>query len=121
MIAIMEALRLELTPLGVTVVTVNIGAVRINTLVSGADFSLLVASRYKSIEKEIAGRARGEDETPRMNASMYAEKVFNDIMGGASGQIWRGGYSSIVRFALSKLPVFASVSQPYRWCTKVHD
>ncbi|CAD6594243.1 MAG: hypothetical protein ASARMPREDX12_008495 [Alectoria sarmentosa] len=67
MTPITEALRLELTPLGVTVVTVNIGAVRTNTLANDADFKLPTASKYKSIEKEIAGRARGEDGTPRMD------------------------------------------------------
>ena len=47
-----------------------------------------------------------------MKPSVYAEKVVDDIMGGASGQTWRGRYASIVRFALSKLLMFASVSQP---------
>lgn len=111
MTAITETLRLELAPFGVTVVTVNTGAVRTNILASGPDFKLPATSRYKSTEKEIASRARGEDGTPRMEPSVYAEKVVGDIMGGASGQIWRGGYASIVRFALSKLPVMVSVSR----------
>lgn len=111
MTAITETLRLELAPFGVTVVTVNTGAVRTNILASGPDFKLPATSRYKSIEKEIASLARGEDGTPRMEPSVYAEKVVGDIMGGASGQIWRGGHASIVRFALSKLPVMVSVSR----------
>lgn len=111
MTAITEALRLELAPFGVTVVTVNTGAVKTNTLATGPDFKLPPSSRYTSIEKEIAGRARGEDGTPRMEPSVYAEKVVGDILGGAKGQIWRGGYASIVRFVLSKLPTSLSVSK----------
>ncbi|CAF9919647.1 hypothetical protein IMSHALPRED_004685 [Imshaugia aleurites] len=111
MTAITVALRLELAPFGVGVVTVNTGAVNTNTLASGANFKLPAGSVYKSIKKEIAGRARGEDGTPRMEPSVYAEKVVGDVLGGARGQIWRGGYASIVRFALSKLPISLSLSQ----------
>lgn len=108
MTAITEALRLELAPFGITVVTVNTGAVRTNNFANGVNFELPSTSLYKSIEKQIAARARGEDGTPRMEPSVYAEKVVDDILGGASGQIWRGGYASLVRFVLSKLPVWVS-------------
>ena len=115
MTAITETLRLELAPFGVTVVAVNTGAVKTNGLANGVNFKLPHTSRYKSIEKEIAGRARGEDGTPRMEASVYAEKVVGDVLGGASGQIWRGGYASIIQFFLSRLPASVSVSQSRRW------
>ena len=118
MTAITEALHLELAPLGVTVVTVNTGAVSTNTLATGADFKLPPTSMFKSTEKEVAGRARGD--TPRMEASMYAEKVVSDVLRGASGQIWRGGYASIVRFVLSKLPTSISVSQFHSWYTEAY-
>ncbi|KAM0794860.1 putative hydroxybutyrate dehydrogenase [Usnea florida] len=108
MTAITEALRLELAPFDVTVLTVNTGAVSTNGLKTGVDFKLPSESIYKSIEKEIAGRARGEDGTPRMEPAVYAEKVVNDILGGAKGQVWRGGYASIVRFVLSKMPASLS-------------
>ncbi|KAL9071735.1 MAG: hypothetical protein Q9161_003999 [Pseudevernia consocians] len=108
MTAISEALRLELAPFDVTVVTVNTGAVNTNTLATGINFKLPPTSRYKSIEKEIAVRARGEDGTPRMEPSVYAEKVVSDVLGGAQGQIWRGGDASIVRFVLSKIPASLS-------------
>ena len=111
MTAITEALRLEMTPFGVTVVTVNTGAIKTNTLIDGIDFKLPSTSRYKSIEKEISGRARGEDGTPRTEPSVYAQKVVDDILRGARGQIWRGSYASIVRFVLSKLPMSVAVSQ----------
>ena len=119
MTAITEALRLELAPFDVTVLTVNTGAVNTNTLKPGADFKLPSESVYKSIEKEIAGRARGEDGTPRMEPATYAEKVVSDILGGAKGQVWRGGYASIVRFVLSKMPTSLSVSQSSKTLPRV--
>ncbi|KAK0513840.1 hypothetical protein JMJ35_003562 [Cladonia borealis] len=90
--AITDTLRLELAPFGVKVVTVVTGAVNTNTLSNG----------------EIAARARGEDGTPPMEPSVYAEKVVADILQGANWQIWRGGYASIVRFTSNWFP--ASIS-----------
>ena len=110
--AITEALRLELAPFGITVVTVNTGAVRTNGLANGANFKLPPTSLYKGIEKQIAARARGDDGMPRTEPSVYAERVVGDILAGASGQIWRGGYASVVRFMLSKLPAWIAVSRP---------
>ena len=111
MTAATEALRLELAPFGVTVLTVRTGAIRTNGLVDGVNFKLPPTSRYKSIEKEVAARARGEDGTPRMEPSVYAEKVVSDILGGCSGQIWRGGYAWVVRWVLSRLPSSVAVSR----------
>ena len=110
MTATTEALRLELAPFGVTVLTVNTGAVRTNGLVNGVNFTLPPSSRYKRIEKEVAARARGEDGTPRMEPSVYAEKVVGDVLRGCSGQVWRGGYAWAVRWVLSRLPSSVSVS-----------
>ena len=110
MTAITDTLRLELAPFGVKVVTVITGAVSTNTLSNGVDFELPANSIYKSIEKEIAARARGEDGTPRMEPSVYAEKVVADILQGANWQIWRGGYASIVRFTSHWFPTAISVS-----------
>ena len=111
MTAISDTLRLELAPFNVIVVTVNTGAVSTNALSTGLNFKLPPTSRYKSIEKEIAGRAVGDDGTPRMEPMAYAERVVGDVLGGASRQIWRGGYASIVRFMSSWFPASISVSE----------
>ncbi|KAI4175899.1 MAG: hypothetical protein LQ346_007998, partial [Caloplaca aetnensis] len=108
MTAISDTLRLELAPFGVNVVTVNTGAVSTNTLSTGLDFELPPSSRYKSIEKEIAGRAVGKDGTPRQEPSIYAEKVVEDVLRGANWQIWRGGYASIVQFTSAWFPASLS-------------
>lgn len=107
---ITDTLRLELAPFGVKVVTVDTGAVSTKTLSAGVDFKLPSTSQYLGIEKEIAARARGEDGTPRMEPSVYAEKVVSDVLAGANWHIWRGGYASMVRFTSSWFPRWLSVS-----------
>ena len=98
---ITETLRLELSPFGVKVVTVNAGGVITNNLANGSNFKLPSTSQYLRIEKEIAARAQGQDGVPRMKASVFAEKVVDDILKGANWQIWRGGYASIMRYTSS--------------------
>ena len=115
MTAISDTLRLELAPFNVKVVTIHTGAVKTNILSTGVDFKLPPTSKYKSIEKEIAARARGEDGTPRMEPSVYANKVVGDVLGGANGQIWRGGFASIVRFTSTWFPAFISVSKTQQY------
>ena len=113
--AITDAFRLEMAPFGVKVVTVHTGAVGTNTLATGKDFRLPETSHYKSIEREIAARARGEDGTPRVKPSEYADRVVGDVLGGSTWQVWRGGYASIVRFTSSWFPLSISVSRVSQW------
>ncbi|MCJ1392605.1 hypothetical protein MMC18_005475 [Xylographa bjoerkii] len=94
---ITDTLRMELAPFGVKVVTVMTGAIQTKILATGIDFKLPPTSRYFSIEKEIAARARGEDGTPRMAPEVFAAKVVNDVLGGVNGQIWRGGTAGPTR------------------------
>jgi len=112
--AITDTLRLELAPFGVKVITVNTGAISTNILASGKDFKLPPDSKYKSIEKTIAARAGGDDGTPRMEPSVYAEKVVADVLAGANWHIWRGGYASIVKFTSAWLPLSMAVSNIFQ-------
>lgn len=91
-------------------VTVVTGAVNTNALSTGLNFKLPPTSVYKSIEKEIADRANGRDGTPRMEPSVYAEKVVDDVLRGANWQVWRGGYASTVHLISSYFPSSLSVS-----------
>ena len=109
--AITETLRLEMAPFDVKVLNIVTGAISTNILLNGIDFELPRTSRYKNIEKEIAARARGEDGTPRMEPSVFAEKVVGDILGGANRHIWRGGYASIVRYTSYWFPFSLAVSR----------
>jgi len=109
--AITETLRLEMAPFNVKVVNIVTGAISTNILSNGVNFELPRTSRYKNIEKEIAARARGEDGTPRMEPSLFAEKVVGDILRGANRHIWRGGYASIVRYTSYWFPFSLAVSE----------
>ena len=96
---ISETLQLELAPLGVKVVTVVTGAIDTLLLPNAPPFSLPPSSQYKSIEKEIAARTRGEDGTPRTNAAAFAEKVVGDVLGKNGGTVWRGSMASVIWWA----------------------
>ena len=113
--AITDAFRLEMAPFGVKVITVHIGALSTNNFSTGKNFKLPESSRYNSIEKGIAARARGEDGVPRIEAAEYAERVVGDVLGGSTWQIWRGGYASIVRYISSWFPASVSVSRDFHY------
>lgn len=106
---ITDALRLELAPLGVKVVTLHTGAVNSHTLDAGKGFHSPKDSFFKDLEKIIARRARGEEGTPRMTANDFTERVVPDILRGGRAQIWRGGYASVVRFVSLCFPASLSV------------
>lgn len=108
--AISDTLRLELAHFDVKVVKVVTGAVGTNGLSTGLNFKLPPTSRYKRIEKAISDRAVGKDGTPRMEPSVYAQKVVEEVLGGANWQIGKGGYASIAYFASSWFPASLSVS-----------
>lgn len=105
-----EILRLELAPLGVNVVTVETGAVRSRGQINLPELKLPSSSRYLSIEKTIAARARGEDGVSRMETRAYAAQVVDDVLNGTRGRIWRGGTALLVRFASALIPAFLLVS-----------
>lgn len=105
-----ETLRLELAPFQVKVLTVVTGAVETNIMKNGPDVKIPSGSLYAKAEKTILARARGEDVPGKMKASHYAETVVSDILGGATGKVWRGGMASMVRISSSILPTSALVS-----------
>ncbi|KAF7511590.1 hypothetical protein GJ744_004178 [Endocarpon pusillum] len=101
---ISETLRLELSPFGVTVLSVVTGAVKTNGQTYFGDWKLPEDSIYKPIEAKIASRAQGHDGVKRMETMDYAKKVVNDIEAGASGKVWRGSTAGAVRFGSVFLP-----------------
>lgn len=107
-----ETLRLELQPFGVRVVTVITGAVDTNIMRNSSVPKLPDTSRYLPAEKQIVDLAVGNDNdgVKRMSAAEFAEKVANDVIGGANGKIWRGGYSSIARVFNVLMPTGVLVS-----------
>lgn len=111
---ISDTLGLELAPFHVKVLTVMTGAVKTNTLdATGKSFSLPQNSIYKDIEETIAARARGEDGTPRMDPSTYAESVVSDVLKGKSGQTWRGAYAGFGKVMRDWFPMWLIVGFPF--------
>ena len=107
---ISETLRLEMVPFGVTVLAITTGPVKSNGQTNFEDWKLPADSVYKPIEDKIAARARGHDGVMRMDTMAYANKVVNDIEGGASGRIWRGTNAAGAKFGLAFLPTSWVVS-----------
>ena len=107
-----ETLRLELAPLGVKVATVVTGSVTTNILTNGPKAELPESSRYLPIQERIIERGQGNDGYARMSSEEFAERVVKDILGGASGKIWRGTNATVTRLASIFMPTSMAVSYP---------
>jgi short-subunit dehydrogenase len=99
-----SVLNIELAVFGVKVVTVITGSVESNINATGSGFEPPPNSRYAGIEAAISNKAHGKDIPRQMKSQDYAEKVVGDILGGASGKIWRGGSSTLIRYSSPILP-----------------
>lgn len=106
---ITETLRLELSPLGVNVISVETGGVKSNGHGNLPPVRLPPGSNYLPLEKLMAARARGDDNFTRMETKTYAEKVVKDVLRGRRGRIWRGKAAGMIRWS-NLLPVWVMVS-----------
>lgn len=110
--AMSEALRHELKPFGVKVLTVIVGAIKTNIFTNGPGYELPKGSRYEPARKEIAARISGHDVESRLGSPEdFARNLVGDIVRGASGTIGRGPMSSFIRFATAIFPSFILVSR----------
>lgn len=106
-----DTLRLELAPFGVKVVSVVTGAIDTNIMTNGSsNYQLPPNSIYKGAFKEIKERATGEDVKSKMSPEEFADKVVGDVLGDASGRIWRGTMASAVRWVSTFMPASLMVS-----------
>ncbi|KAF1957634.1 NAD(P)-binding protein [Byssothecium circinans] len=101
-----ETMRLELAPLGVRVVSLVTGAVTTNIMTNGPVPQLPETSLFKPAEKEMTVLARGEDEHPRMPVDAFAKKVVDDVLGAATGKVWRGQMASMIYWFTKLAPLF---------------
>lgn len=113
-----DTLRVELAPLGVTVLTVVTGGVQSAGQTYFDDLKLPENSRYKSVEDTIVSRAKGGDGMPRMDTVEYAKAVVDEIEKGKSGKFWYGEFAEMVRQSTTAVgvPVEAMVSLVFVWC-----
>ncbi|KAH6855578.1 hypothetical protein B0I37DRAFT_58496 [Chaetomium sp. MPI-CAGE-AT-0009] len=99
-----EIMRLELEPLGVRVVTAVCGSVDTPMFNRpGGRMKLPKTSHYYDIQ-EMAQKERISHQSDSMNVDVFAEQVIRDILGGARGQVWRGSFAGLVRFASCLFP-----------------
>ncbi|GME50240.1 Short-chain dehydrogenase/reductase SDR [Neofusicoccum parvum] len=102
-----ETLRLELQPFGVKVVTAVSGAVKSKIFTNAPALRLPEDSLYTPAEKEIVARAGGADvEKNHSTLEDYSRTLVSDILGGASGKVYRGSMSSIVKILTAWMPTF---------------
>ena len=99
-----DALRMELRPFGIHVVTVQPGGIRSrfgDTAGRILDETLAPDSRYRAVEAHIMARARAGQEGA-MDADAFAREVLDELMHDPPPAVVRGGRNSV------KLPL-------YRW------
>ncbi|MCJ1395580.1 hypothetical protein MMC18_008466 [Xylographa bjoerkii] len=106
-VTIGEALRLELAPYGVKVVTLATGGVKTEFFSNMQQLDLRPDSMYKKIESNARDSLNGKGkESMVMPAKKYAEAVVHDILAGANGIVWRGGGASFIKYVTGFLPTF---------------
>ena len=106
-------MRLELKPLNVKVLTVVTGAIETSIHVNAPGVKLPEKSFYRAVQNRLNALKTDEVKVKRTEAHVYAEKVVNDVLGGASGKTFRGSYSSIAKYATMYLPTFVTVCNVY--------
>ncbi|KAK7754269.1 hypothetical protein SLS62_003847 [Diatrype stigma] len=102
-----ETLRLELSPFGVSVVTIMTGIVNTHFHANEPDFILPEGSRYEPIKEIVTSWATGESKPSGGSAEQFAESILGDIVGdGKGGVVWRGRYAGSTRFFVNWLPTW---------------
>lgn len=105
-----ETLRLELAPLGVKVMTLMTGVVTSQIFDNAPQNSLAETSYYTPAAEEIAALTSGRMVVPHaMSATVYAQRVVDDALGGRSGLRFRGNMASVVQWATWLLPTWLMV------------
>ena len=108
-----ETLRLELQPFGIKVIDMKTGAVKSNFFANihdttGNPLSLPKDSIYGIAKEEIEKRLKGEDLTAQsMDQDLWAERAVGDLTKNSPPVVvWRGGSTTLTRFALMFFPYF---------------
>lgn len=99
-----NTLRIELAPLDVRVVTVMCGSVDTPMFGKpGGRMSLPETSHFYHVQ-DAAYKERIDHQEKAMDVNVLADKLVRDILAGATGTIWRGALSSLVRMMPWVLP-----------------
>lgn len=107
--SISETLRLELSPFGVSVVTIMAGVVNSEFHANDSDFELPMNSRYAPIKDIIASWASGEAKPKGCASYEFAEALVEDVIGSKQSTVYRGPYAGAVKFMATWLPTSLGV------------
>jgi 1-acylglycerone phosphate reductase len=99
-----STLRLELALFGVRVLTIVTGIVATSFKANVLIVVLPDSSLYKLVASKIEGISNGSNIKNPMASDVYAEVVVKDVIGGKTGQVWRGGDAQLAKFAKSFFP-----------------
>ncbi|KAK6069904.1 IBR finger domain protein (short-chain dehydrogenase) [Seiridium cupressi] len=99
-----ETLRIELSPLGVHVVTAMVGEIETEFYGKGASFALPPGSHYKPAEAIIRKQGLGEMQTNNEKAEVTASNLVKDVLSGRTGKVWRGGVAGTVKYVSWMVP-----------------
>lgn len=106
-----DTLRLELSPFGVSVVTVMVGTVSTPFHANEPDVELPPSSRYIAIRETIQRWAKGKAGPKGGSVEELAAALVEVIVGkGQSGQVWKGNNNASVKFVSRWVPAFLLVS-----------
>jgi short-subunit dehydrogenase len=105
-----DTLRLELKPFGINVTSVITGPVKSHIHSHLAGLKLPEKSLYADVEETIVKRAAGDDGSPRMDTTKYAETVVNKILGGGHITIWCGANMWLINIISNWIPNSIRVS-----------
>ncbi|KAF7181113.1 hypothetical protein CNMCM7691_000242 [Aspergillus felis] len=98
-----ETLRLEVQPFNIRVISLVTGSVATNVM-SHSNLTLPETSLYQKALPEIQARGVGKDVSHKSAPADFAREVVKDILGGASGPVWRGAMASMVKFMSKYMP-----------------
>lgn len=95
-----ETLRLELAPLGVRVITAMVGEIKTKFFGNSVNPELPSSSLYKPAIEGIKRAANGEMNVKQEDPDVFATFVVAKVVGGATGQIWKGGKYFLEEFGI---------------------
>ncbi|KAJ5607126.1 hypothetical protein N7537_003745 [Penicillium hordei] len=98
-----ETLRLELQPFNIRVISLVTGSVATNVM-SHSELTLPENSLYQKALSEIQLRGVGKDVSNKSAPAAFAREVVKDVLGGATGPVWRGAMASMVKFMSKYMP-----------------
>ncbi|KAI4141704.1 MAG: hypothetical protein LQ340_007565 [Diploschistes diacapsis] len=99
-----EALRVEMEPLGVKVMTVVTGAVKTQIFANVPTNRLPESSVYRAAEAEIRKRMLGEDLPGSTSTAKFSRSVIKDVLASRTGHTYRGYLATVLHILVSILP-----------------